>query len=190
MYSSRVLGFAFRAQVRSEARQKFGKSALGSELLRLGTKPECPLDLTLWLHDRSRIGIVDRSGLVFWAAAPPGASFLGASGVRPVADVARASRPLWRGHPARAGWTLARPGGYSLLGGSVGSGPAGARRSRHSGRDARATLGDPMESGNLQFFSKKQTHQVIANIRSCPKIGQIKPDSGIDGLRGADLSGR
>ena len=45
-------------------------------------------------------------------------------------------------------------------------------------------LGIRWKVGTRTFF-KEQTHQVIANILSRPKIGQIKPNSGIDGLKAA-----
>jgi len=68
--------------------------------------------------------------------------------------VARVSRPLWRGHPAR---TLCSPdlalNGPLFPGAEGGFLAAGAGRSRHSGRDARATNVWPLSEGKAEAFN-------------------------------------
>src|SRR5271157_2045148 len=74
-------------------------------------------------------------------------------------EVARASRPLWHGHLARALLRLLLALHRPAFPGVEKDFPAaGAGRSRHSGRDARATNFSPPSAGEAKAFNVYVAH--------------------------------
>jgi len=74
-------------------------------------------------------------------------------------EVARASRPLWHGHLARALLRLLLALGRPVSPGAEEDFPAaGAGRSRHSGRDARATNFSPASAGEAKASNVYVAH--------------------------------
>src|SRR5208337_2000579 len=74
-------------------------------------------------------------------------------------EVARASRPLWHGHLARALLRLLLALHRPAFPGVEKDFPAaGAGRSRHSGRDARATNFSPPSAGEARAFNVHAAH--------------------------------
>ena len=87
-------------------------------------------------------------------------------------EVARASRPLWHGHLARALLRLLLALGRPVFPGvEEDFRAAGAGRSRHSGRDARATNFSPPSAGEAKAFN-------VYVPQPCPNpLITFRPDS-------------